>query len=126
MRVIVSGGREFTDEDMLFAALDRFHAEQPISLLIHGAARGADTLAGAWAKSRSVPVAAFPADWTKHGRAAGPIRNRQMLDEGRPDAVIAFPGGTGTANMKSQARAQGAKVFIPAAPQAPAGPPDHN
>jgi len=81
-----------------------------VSVVIHGAAPGADTLAGRWAELRRVPVEAFPADWEKHGRAAGPIRNAPMLAEGKPDLVVAFPGGRGTANMCKQARAAGVKV----------------
>ena len=55
---------------------------------------------------------AYPANWKKHGRAAGPIRNKQMLEEAKPDLVIAFPGGAGTANMVKQAREAGVKVEI--------------
>lgn len=52
----------------------------------------------------------FEADWHTHGRAAGPIRNRRMIEEGKPDLVVAFPGGRGTANMVNQARAAGIEV----------------
>ena len=79
MRVLVCGGRDYTDRGAVFAALDELHAREPIALLIHGAARGADSLGGEWAAARGVPVQAFPADWKKHGRAAGPKRNQQML-----------------------------------------------
>ncbi|BAQ18361.1 hypothetical protein GL4_2928 [Methyloceanibacter caenitepidi] len=78
--------------------------------MIHGNATGADALAGFWAIAVGVPILAFAADWNKHGRAAGPIRNKQMLDEGKPDLVIAFPGGRGTANMVRQARERGVEV----------------
>jgi len=54
----------------------------------------------------------FPADWSRHGKSAGPIRNRQMLIEGRPDIVVAFPGGKGTANMIKQAVEAGVKVEL--------------
>jgi hypothetical protein len=80
-------------------------------VIIHGAAPGADTLAGQWAADKGIPVEAFPADWEKHGRAAGPIRNKQMLDDGKPDLVVAFPGGWGTANMCKQAREAGVRVL---------------
>ena len=52
----------------------------------------------------------YPADWDTHGRGAGPIRNKQMLEEGKPDLVIAFPGGKGTANMIGQAKEAGIPV----------------
>ena len=63
-----------------------------------------------WAKEIDIPCWGFPADWNSYGKAAGPIRNKQMLDEGKPDVVIAFPGGTGTANMIMQATKAGVKV----------------
>jgi hypothetical protein len=104
LRVLVCGGREFKNRSFLFATLDKFHADTPFDCVIHGAARGADTLAGDWAKERGVQLVVFPADWKRHGRIAGPLRNRQMLIHGKPDVVIAFAGGTGTADMIAQAR----------------------
>jgi hypothetical protein len=68
---------------------DWLHAEHQFTLLIHGDARGADWLAGEWAKERGVEVAC-PADWRRRGRGAGPIHNRQMLDE-HPDLVCDVP-----------------------------------
>jgi hypothetical protein len=114
MRVLVCGGRTFDDWERLAGVLDGLESMQA-SVIIHGAAPGADTLAGRWAELRQVPVEAFPADWEKHGRAAGPIRNARMLAEGKPDLVVAFPGGRGTANMCKQARAAGVEVLeVPA------------
>lgn len=115
MKVLVCGGREFADRDAVFDALDELHEGQdgPITLLIHGAARGADSLGGEWAASRKVPVRPYPADWEKHGRAAGPKRNQQMLDEGKPDLVVAFPGGNGTAHMVKIATDAGVRVWRP-------------
>jgi YspA, cpYpsA-related SLOG family len=81
-----------------------------VSMIIHGAAPGADTLTGRWAELRRIPVEAFPPDWEKRSRAAGPIRNARMLAEGKPDLEVAFPGGHGTANMVKQARAAGVEV----------------
>lgn len=113
MRVIVCGGRDFwkTPDDpvRLYAALDAVHAETPITHLWHGNARGADTLAGIWASQRKVKVTAVPAQWSKHGKRAGPIRNQNMLGQGI-DMVIAFPGGRGTADMVR--RAEKANVLV--------------
>jgi hypothetical protein len=91
IRLLVCGGRNFQDRDRVFSALDRFLATWPVGLLIHGAVRGADKLAGEWAKSRGIPVRDFPADWDRYRRAAGPRRNQQMLDEGRPHGVTRKP-----------------------------------
>ncbi len=107
MRVLVCGGRTFDDRPMLLRVMDRIHATREITTIIHGAARGADLLAGAWAVMRRVPVQEFPADWNRHGKAAGPIRNQRMLDEGKPDLVVGFPGGTGTRDMLTRAERAG-------------------
>ena len=111
MRLLVCGGRDFADKEFVFATLDRTFAKRPITVLIHGAARGADSLAGAWAEERGIEVEAYPANWDRDGRAAGPIRNQRMLDEGRPEAIIAFPGGRGTAHMVKIAQQAGLPVW---------------
>jgi len=109
-RVLVCGGRDYADSDQLFRVLDVAHLANPIVCLIHGAARGADTLAAGWATRNSISCEAYPAHWERDGNAAGPIRNRKMLEDGKPHLVIAFPGGKGTANMVKQAEAAGVPV----------------
>lgn len=67
--------------------------------MIHGNARGADTLAGNWAKKNKIEkITAVPADWNTHGKRAGYLRNIAMADLG-PECCIAFPGGRGTMMM---------------------------
>jgi hypothetical protein len=110
MRAIVCGGRKFKDWPMLSAALDAIHAETPLDCVITGAAPGADTLADTWARTRSIRVERYYALWRTYGPAAGPIRNQKMLDEEKPDVVIAFPGGVGTADMISRAEKAGVPV----------------
>jgi hypothetical protein len=79
--------------------------------VIHGACpTGADALADRWAVNAWKAIEAFPADWTAHGRAAGPLRNARMIAEGRPDLVLAFKGGRGTADCVRKARAAGIPV----------------
>lgn len=113
MKVLVCGGRDFTDYFKLCNEMDKLPLDenQPITI-IHGAARGADTLAGKYAEECGFDVRAFPALWDKHGKSAGPIRNALMLREGKPDLCIAFPGGKGTANMIKQAKEAGVEVRI--------------
>jgi hypothetical protein len=94
----------------VFRALDLIHAETPITELMQGGAAGVDAFARDWAATNSVKRYVCRADWTTHGRAAGPIRNARML-EWKPDALIAFPGGPGTANMTMQAKAAGVRVI---------------
>lgn len=117
MRVLVCGGRDFETEDdqvRMWTELDLLLADvggPDRMMVIQGGAFGADALAVEWCKRYSVPWSTFPADWSRHGNSAGPIRNRRMLVDGRPDLVIAFPGGRGTANMVDQATKAGVRVL---------------
>jgi hypothetical protein len=112
MRVLVCGGRDYQDQAKAWAVLDALKLEAPHDALtlICGAANGADSLAADWAMHREVPFDWFPAEWRKYGKAAGPIRNQKMLDNGKPDLCIAFPGGRGTADMVRRAREAGIEV----------------
>ena len=103
MRVLVCGGRAFNNPTLLFATLDRLHAEKKFSRVIHGASEGADRLAGDWAMRHGIQIVAYPAAW-RLGKKAGPMRNQLMLDDGRPDLVVAFRGGSGTMNMVALAK----------------------
>src|SRR5690554_3978 len=103
MRVLVCGGRKFGDRALFNAVMAPYRLRA--SVIIHGAARGADRMADNWAQTWGIHVERYPAKWHQYGKAAGPLRNQQMLDEGRPDLVIAFPGGNGTADMVTRARA---------------------
>lgn len=100
MRWLVCGGRDFLDRNFIFRQLSKLALEKgKPDLLISGDAAGVDKIAASWATSVDVQVSRFPADWKTYGLSAGSIRNHQMLDEGKPDLVIAFPGGRGTAHM---------------------------
>lgn len=115
MRVLVCGGRDYRNRNAVWRALDWLHEAKGITAVIQGAADGADRWAAEWGVERQVPVCSFPADWDQHGKAAGPIRNRRMLAEGKPDGVVAFPGGRGTLDMTNAAEALGLKVWWPPA-----------
>ena len=110
MKVLVCGGRDYNNKEHVFNVLDRFHEGTKITTLVHGLAVGVDVLAGQWAEMHDIPVQEFPADWDKYGKAAGFIRNQQMLDESCPEYVIAFPGGVGTKNMVDLALRAGVSV----------------
>lgn len=105
MRVAVTGGRSY-DGDVA-AVLDKFD----ISELILGDAMGADRLALSYAISKGIYHTIYRANWKAYRKQAGIIRNGQMLTQGRPDLVVAFPGGKGTANMVSQARSRLIPIF---------------
>jgi len=111
MRVLVTGGRDFDERNMLAQTLDRLHEQHGFTLLIHGAAKGADRLAGEWAKSRGIEILACPADWRRYGRGAGMQRNKEMLEQS-PDLLVAFPGGKGTENMVKIAKKAGLTVVM--------------
>jgi hypothetical protein len=64
-----------------------------------------------WAKGIGVPCDVYEADWISLGRKAGPIRNQRMLEEGKPDLVMAFPGGRGTADMVRRGKEAGVEVI---------------
>jgi hypothetical protein len=110
MRVLVCGGRNYTDTARVFAVLDKLHADAGIDAVIEGGARGADSCSKEWAFRRNVDCMTFEADWENQGSFAGPARNKRMLEEGKPDLVIAFPGGRGTADMVRKARRTGVEV----------------
>lgn len=112
MRVLVTGGREFRELEWLYAGLELLHeVTGGISEIIEGGARGADTLAANWANWRQVKLTTVKADWQRHNRAAGALRNIQMADL-KPDLVLACPGGRGTTHMVATARQRGIRVIF--------------
>lgn len=110
MRVIVCGGRNFRSPAQVWKVLDELHSELHFTALMQGGATGVDAFAKDWAATKpEIKRFVCKADWDAHGRAAGPIRNARML-EWKPDLVVAFAGGAGTANMVKQAEAAGVPV----------------
>jgi predicted Rossmann-fold nucleotide-binding protein len=97
---------------MIYAALSSLHKLRPITLVITGGAKGVDEFAHHWAERNKIETQLHVANWTEYGRRAGPIRNQAMLNVGMPDAVIAFPGGRGTADMMRRAEKDGVQVIL--------------
>lgn len=110
-RVLVCGGRDYNDAKRVGIELLALHHQFGISHLIHGGASGADALAHAWAEAHNVFPVPCPADWKRHGKKAGPLRNAEMLRNFQPDIVLAFPGGRGTDDMIRKAMAAGVPVI---------------
>ena len=114
MNILCCGDRNWKNELAIRNELSKFIGKD--ITIIHGAARGADSIAGNIAKEFGFKVKEFPADWNKYKKAAGPIRNKQMLDEGKPDLVIAFHNkiedSKGTKNMVTISKEQNVKVEI--------------
>ncbi|HET9109072.1 MAG TPA: DUF2493 domain-containing protein [Steroidobacteraceae bacterium] len=124
MRVLVCGGRNYgeTDNDQaaeIYFAIRDIHEKTPISALIQGGARGADRCAADFAKELGIKVVTVPADWKTYGKAAGPIRNQRMIDDFKPDLVLAFPGGRGTADIVARAEKAQIPVLWPAGRELP-------
>jgi len=105
MKLIIAGGRNYRLSEEDRQELDRI----PISEVVSGGASGADADGELYAKDHCLPVTRFPADWRTHGKAAGPIRNRQMAEYA--DGVALFPGGRGTASMFAEAKKAGIEIF---------------
>lgn len=122
-RVLVTGGRKYAKEWNVFTALNNLLNIHPEGLVvIEGGANGADRAAREWAQSFQqsqtpdqqsycVEHLPFKADWKRYGRAAGGIRNGEMLCDGKPHLVVAFPGGPGTRDMITQANYAGIEVI---------------
>jgi hypothetical protein len=116
IRVLVCGDRDWTDKEYMFSIMDAMHLSTEFVLIIEGGARGADSMAGEWATERGIPLKVYPANWEKFRKAAGPIRNQQMLDEGKPELVVAFhsdiESSKGTKDMVKRAKKADLPVLI--------------
>lgn len=103
MRILVCGGRDYKDWDYfrgkVWEIMDQTIGPRIPFEIISGEARGADRLAKKFAERHDLKYTGYPANWKEEGKKAGYLRNLRMLKEGKPDLVIAFPGGKGTANM---------------------------
>lgn len=124
-RILVCGGRDYADYLCLTKTLEQICWDRkwvsdvvdgnvnwlPKVVIISGVAKGADSLAIDWAVVNWVPFETYPAQWAVYGKKAGSIRNQQMLDEGKPDLVVAFPGGIGTKDMIRRAKKAGVEVI---------------
>ena len=107
-KILICGDREWNDVDTMAAYMQTIDIN---TIIIHGAARGADAIAGVIASELGMPVKSYPADWVRYKRAAGPIRNRQMYDTELPDLVVAFHNdlvnSKGTKDMIEYAKSKG-------------------
>jgi len=116
IRLLVCGSREWWDDELLANVLEGRWFTPMVQVLIEGEAPGADSMAKWWARNRRIEVLSFPADWAKYGKAAGAIRNQQMIDEGEPTLVIAFHddlhNSKGTKDMVKRAQKNGILVEL--------------
>ena len=128
MYILVCGGRDYKDKEKVFKVLDTFrnvnfsNAGMINIQIVEGGAPGADSLAGEWARANHLDSYAswagygkglyeVKADWGQYGKAAGPLRNKRMLENFPIDLVIAFKGGSGTQDMINKALKKGIIVL---------------
>lgn len=114
-RVIIAGSRNFNNYAALQMVCDNLLTKKKLThniVIISGTSRGADTLGEKYARERGYAIGRFPAAWQQYGKAAGPIRNHQMVDNA--DALIAFWDGnsTGTKDMITEAKKKGIAVRV--------------
>ena len=118
LRILVCGGRDFIGYNLLQNTLEDLFCDRNVDKvkIISGGATGADFLAKVFAldeykENYWLTYQEFPANWKLYGKSAGAVRNQQMLEEGKPDLVVAFPGNKGTADMIARARKAGIEVM---------------
>lgn len=112
MKIIIAGSRGFSDFQLLYAKCEEILANAKEAEIVSGTARGADKLGEHYASLKGYSVSQFPADWDKHGKAAGYVRNKEMADYA--DCLIAFWDGKsrGTKHMIDLAKEKGLSVHI--------------
>ena len=118
IRILVCGSRDFNKgaytEAQVHAKLDAIrnsYLGQRYVTVIQGWGDGVDLAAAGWAETRCIPFFSFPAEWKKYSKLAGPFRNELMLTIGKPDIIVAFPGGNGTKDMKTRAERRGIEII---------------
>lgn len=106
MRLLICGGRHFDDSMMVESELSHFHAQTPVSVLIHGGLPGLGVPAEAWARRNGVRLIRYPANFSL-GKRGDFERDDFMLEDSRPEALLAFPGGGRTAKLLGRAQEVG-------------------
>lgn len=109
LRLLVFGGRDYPNQERVFAVLDALDRLLPLTIIEGGCRRGedksADYFAFLWATARGRVCHTEEAQWGLFGGSAGPIRNQRMIDKYRPHLGLGFPGGNGTADMAARLEA---------------------
>ncbi len=121
MRILICGDRDWINKKLIKETLEKVKESllkdgDVITVVIEGECRGADIMGRECAEELKIPVMKFPADWKRFPKAAGPIRNKQMLVEGKPDLILAFhnniQNSKGTKNMIEISSKAGIKVIL--------------
>lgn len=109
MRLLVCGGRHFDDAALVEYELGRLHQSAPITVIVHGGATKLGAAAETWARRHEIHVVRYPANFSL-GRRGDGARDSFMLEDGRPEMLLVFPGGRRTADLLRRARAFGARL----------------
>ena len=113
MKLIIAGSRDVTDAaDEVGCALWEFELSDQVTEIVSGASGNVDLAGEEWARENDIPIKRFSADWAKHGKAAGPIRNREMAEYANALLVVWDGKSKGTANMILEMHRQGKPVFV--------------
>jgi len=112
MRIIIAGGRDFIDVDLLWSTMDALLEGVQDVTIVSGGARGADKMGERYADSKNLPVQRYPADWNKYGKQAGYLRNAEMA--ANADALVAFwdKKSNGTRHMIDLAKKAGLTITV--------------
>ena len=112
MKTIIAGCRDYHDYDHVRSKIDHFRQTNQVTEIVSGNSSGVDVIGERYARENDIPLTLFPADWIKHGRSAGPIRNKQMADYA--DQLLAVWDGKskGTKNMIETMNKLKKPVFI--------------
>ena len=111
MRLLIAGGRHLDDVTLIRRALSRAYALRPVTVLIHGGNGALGITAEDWAREMRLHVVRYPANWRELGKRAEAIRNAFMLEDSRPDMLLALPGGNDTADLVANAMRLGLPVI---------------
>ena len=110
MRVLICGGRHFDDDGLIKSELSKLHETIPIDVLIHGGLPTIGTSAENWARRNGVHLVRYPANFSL-GKQGDVLRDRFMLEDGRADMLLVFPGGRRTAELRNHARRTDLQIF---------------
>ncbi len=112
MRLAIVGNRDYHNYEMIKEKVDYIRGQMVITEIVSGGAPGVDALAKRYATENKLQYTEFPADWEKYGKAAGPLRNTQIVEYS--DFVIAFPQGKspGTRDTIAKAEKEGKLIMV--------------
>lgn len=111
MHLLIAGSRNYKDAEFIYSRIDLIRDNHYITKIIAGGATGVDQVAKEYAKEHNIPFEKYKADWDKYGKAAGPIRNKQMVDAADIILAIRYNYSPGTSNTLKLAKKAELKIY---------------